>query len=93
MKFRLTSTSQVERTYVIEAADEEQAKKRFTTWKHDPEAFASGIVVIDDSATKDATTQQIRSVETVPEPKPRATSKPKDQVAGTGGVPPGTQAT
>lgn len=43
-KFEITTTAQVERSYVVEAEDEEQAKKRLRTWIADAEAVRDGVV-------------------------------------------------
>jgi hypothetical protein len=43
-KFEVTTTAQVERTYVVEAEDEEQAKKRLRTFIADADAVREGVV-------------------------------------------------
>jgi hypothetical protein len=43
-KFEVTTTAQVERTYVVEAGDEEQAKKRLRTFIADADAVREGVV-------------------------------------------------
>lgn len=84
-KFRIKTTAQVERVYVIEAADEGQAKKRMTAFKHDPDVFAPGIVEEQKEEQKDTSLQQIKEVAALPPEKPvaapKATTAPKAAAA------------
>lgn len=53
-KHDVTTTAQVERTYVVEAADEEQAKKRLRAHIADPDSLREGVVVFKDDVNKTA---------------------------------------
>lgn len=95
-KIKVTTSGQVERVFIVEATDEEHAKKRFTTYKHDPEAFAPGIVV-EEASDKDAglSTQRITSTEAVEEPKekkPRVAAERPRVVRDAGVAPAAAQA-
>lgn len=47
MKFLVPTTSQVERTYVVDADSSEQAHARLRTYLADPEAMKEGVVELE----------------------------------------------
>jgi hypothetical protein len=76
-KFEVTTTAQVERTYVVEADDEEQAKKRLRTFIADADAVREGVV-----------TKLDQEVNTTPERIKRAGAWNGQEVAATPEEPP-----
>jgi hypothetical protein len=58
MKFKLTTTAQVETDYVVEAEDEEQARKRLRTYIADSEAVRPGLVT-KQAAQRNKTPERI----------------------------------
>jgi len=59
--YEVTTTAQVERTYVVQAEDEDQAKKRLRAHIADPEALRDGVVVFKGDVNK--TAEKINNVE------------------------------
>lgn len=57
--FEVVTTAQVERTYVVEAKDEEQAHARLHAHLKDPDALREGVVV--EKKQVDATSQRIKA--------------------------------
>jgi hypothetical protein len=80
-KFTLKTTAQVQRTFVVEADDQDQAKRRFTNYKHDPEAFAPGIIIEQADEQIDLTLQRISEITPVPQVRvvESADEKPEPQ--------------
>lgn len=70
-KFKLKTTGQIEREFEVEADDEAHATKRFTTFKHDPDAFAPGIVT-EVKSDKDVSLEKQRIIEITGVAKPAA---------------------
>lgn len=58
--FTIVTTAQVERTYVIQAKDEEQAKDRLHVHLKDADSLAPGIVAEQGDNQVDATPQRIK---------------------------------
>jgi hypothetical protein len=73
----LTTTAQVERTYVVQAPTEEKARDRLRTHFKDPELLREGVVTEKPEKQTDTTPQRIKAIngktvkETIPA-KPEA---------------------
>lgn len=63
MKFRVPTTGQVEKVYVVEAKDAEQAHARVRSFIDDPEMLGSGIVEEQESDTRYKTPEQVQKSE------------------------------
>jgi hypothetical protein len=59
--FTLTTTAQVERTYTVQAKDEDQARARLRTHLADPDMLRDGVVVEQTAKQVDATPQRIKT--------------------------------
>lgn len=70
--FRVTTTAQVERTYVVKGRDEAQAHKRLRTFLADPEGVREGLVTVMADLQIDATPQKVKTSTIKATPKPRA---------------------
>lgn len=57
--FTVITTAQVERTYTVQAKDEEQAHARLHAHLKDPDALREGVVV--ETKQTDATAQRIKA--------------------------------
>lgn len=75
-KFTVKCSGPMERTFVVEANDVAHAKKRFTTYKHDPDAFASGIVT-ETKSDKDTSLEGQRIVEVKAVARPAGVRTPR----------------
>lgn len=64
--FDLVTTAQVERTYVVQAKTEEQAKDRLHIHLKDPDALAPGVVAEQGERQIDATPQRIKPKKSKP---------------------------
>lgn len=79
MKFDMTTTAQVERRYVVEAEDEEQAKKRLRSYLKDKEMVKEGVVVEKPEETTNTTTEQIKAAVEAPPEEPSAETAPETE--------------
>jgi hypothetical protein len=59
--FEIVTTAQVERTYKVQAKDEEQARARLRTHLSDPDMLRDGVVVEQRDKQADATPQRIKA--------------------------------
>lgn len=59
--FEVVTTAQVERTYTVQAKDEEQAQTRLRTHLKDPDMLRDGVVVEQPSKQIDTTPQRIKA--------------------------------
>jgi hypothetical protein len=59
--FEIVTTAQVERTYKVQAKDEEQARARLRTHLSDPYMLRDGVVVEQREKQADATPQRIKA--------------------------------
>jgi hypothetical protein len=59
--FSVVTTAQVERTYKVQAKDEEQARARLRTHLSDPDMLRDGVVVEQREKQADATPQRIKA--------------------------------
>jgi hypothetical protein len=64
-RFECVTTAQVERTYIVEAKDEDQARARLKTHMKDSEQQREGIVEKLDM-DKNTTTERITRIKTTP---------------------------
>jgi hypothetical protein len=71
MRFEIVTTSQVERTYHVEADDADQAMKRLRTYLHDPEAVREGLVTKLAQERNVTAEKRTGEIKTTPE-KPKA---------------------
>lgn len=69
-EFNLITTAQVERTYVVKAQNEEQARTRLRTHMKDPEMLREGIVT-KLPQDKNTTPEKIKRAEPKPKPAPQ----------------------
>lgn len=60
--FEIVTTAQVERTYTVQAKDEEQARARLRTHLTDPDMLREGVIV--QGKQVDATPQRIKGAKT-----------------------------
>lgn len=58
--FEIVTTAQVERTYMVQAKDVEQAQARLRTHLKDPEMLREGVIREQTAKQVDATTQRIK---------------------------------
>lgn len=58
-KFRVPTTGQVEKVYIVEAKDAEQAHARARAHITDPEMLSEGVVMPQDDETKYKTGEQV----------------------------------
>lgn len=61
MKFRVPTTGQVEKVYVVEADDKTQAHARVRAFIVDPDMIGEGVVVRQDEETRYKTTESVRA--------------------------------
>lgn len=61
-KFEIKTTAQVERTYIVEASDDAQAKKRLRTFIADADALRAGVVQ-PLAAVVNTTPERIKGIE------------------------------
>lgn len=59
--YELVTTAQVERTYVVQASNLDQAQARLRTHLKDPEMLRDGVVVEQASKQRDATPQRLKA--------------------------------
>jgi hypothetical protein len=59
--FEIVTTAQVERTYKVQAKDEEQARARLRTHLSDPDMLREGVVEERRDLQIDATPQRIKA--------------------------------
>jgi hypothetical protein len=59
--FEIVTTAQVERTYTVQAKDEEQARARLRTHLSDADMLRDGVVVEARDKQVDATPQRIKA--------------------------------
>lgn len=59
--FEVVTTAQVERTYVVQAKDVEQAQARLRTHLKDPDMLRDGVVVEQPAKQVDTTPQRIKA--------------------------------
>jgi hypothetical protein len=59
--FEIVTTAQVERTYTVQAKDEEQARARLRTHLSDPDMLREGVVEERRDLQIDATPQRIKA--------------------------------
>lgn len=72
-KFEITTTGQVERTYVVEAEDEDQAKKRLRIYIGDSDAVKPGVVT-KQAKEVNSTPERIKDVGTASDDSPEEPS-------------------
>lgn len=58
-EFEITTTAQVERTYVVKGGDDDQAHTRLRSYLKDADALREGVVVEQEDKRKDTTPQRI----------------------------------
>lgn len=69
-KFTLTATETVTRKYVVQAADEKDARKRLNLHWHDPDLLREGVVVAEAGEEVSARrTTKVEQVKVPPTPK------------------------
>lgn len=61
MKFLLVTSAQVERTYTVEADNEDQARKRLRNHMSDAGMLREGIVKLDQNSLKNVTPEKIKA--------------------------------
>jgi hypothetical protein len=66
-QFQVTTTAQVERTYLVEADDEDHAKKRLRSFIADADALRPGL--IEEIRSEDSTAQRITGAVTRHKPE------------------------
>jgi hypothetical protein len=59
--FEVVTTAQVERTYVVQAKDTEQAQARLRQHLKDPDMLRDGVVVEQSKRQQDVTPQRIKA--------------------------------
>lgn len=67
--FEITTSAQVERTYLVQGDSEEQAHARLRTWLKDSEMLRDGLVVELPEKQTDTTPQKVRKVKKVTRPR------------------------
>lgn len=82
-EFEITTTAQVERTYVVKGDDDEQAHRRLRTWLADPDGVREGLVVELPERQTDTTTQKVKEKKELT--KPRAVES-TDAASAAGGA-------
>lgn len=68
-EFKVTTTAQVERDYIVRATDEEHARRRLRAFLADPELLAEGIVREQVEDVRNTTPPKINSIKRVGKPK------------------------
>lgn len=63
--FEIVTTAQVERTYTVQAANQEQAQTRLRTHLKDPEMLRDGVVTEQTDRQIDTTPQRIKPAKQV----------------------------
>jgi hypothetical protein len=77
VKFRVPTTGQVEKVYIVEASDSEQAHARVRAFINDPEMLGEGVVVRQDEETKYKTGEQVVGSKITPATGPQAVTEAK----------------
>jgi hypothetical protein len=80
-KFLVTTSAQVERTYAVEADNEDQAKKRLRTHMSDPGMLRDGVVKLDHDSLKNVTPEKIKSARKASRPKVVEEEKPDSKAS------------
>lgn len=68
-EYEITTTAQVERTYKVQAGDEDTAHKRLRRHLEDPESLREGLVALVEDSQIDFTPQRVKVVKPVSKPR------------------------